>query len=130
MKMKVKEESREQIRIYAISGTIICCVVFLFRNWNKIMEFVGQAFTAMAPFLWGFAIAFIMVPEGIDMTLAAADLLFEEFTYPRRGEVPPVSDMAVLVGSGAYYIEGPIFAELRAEGSGMVLIRVLSPGLS
>lgn len=62
MKMKVKEESREQIRIYAISGTIICCVVFLFRNWNKIMEFVGQAFTAMAPFLWGFAIAFIMVP--------------------------------------------------------------------
>lgn len=55
-----------------------------------------------------------MVPEGIDMTLAAADLLFEEFTYPRRGELPPASDMAVIVGSGAYYIAESIFSELRA----------------
>ena len=55
-----------------------------------------------------------MVPEGIDMTLAAADLLFEEFTYPRRGDFPLASDMAVLVGSGGYYIAASLFAELRA----------------
>ena len=55
-----------------------------------------------------------MVPEGIDMTLAAADLLFEEFTYPRRGEFPPAPDMAVLVGSSAYYISEKVFAELHA----------------
>ena len=54
-----------------------------------------------------------MVPEGIDMTLAAADLLFEEFTYPRRGECPLASDMAVIVGSSAYYISEKVFAELR-----------------
>ena len=68
-----------------------------------------------------------MVPEDIDMTLAAADLLFEEFTYPRRGEVPPVSDMAVLVGSGAYYIEAPIFAELRAFFDVFGITRLYTP---
>ena len=68
-----------------------------------------------------------MVPEGIDMTLAAADLLFEEFTYPRRGDVSPVSDTAVLVGSGAYYIEGPIFAELRAFFDVFGITRLYTP---
>ena len=68
-----------------------------------------------------------MVPEGIDMTLAAADLLFEEFTYPRRGDVSPVSDMAVLVGSGAYYIEAPIFAELRAFFDVFGITRLYTP---
>lgn len=61
------------------------------------------------------------------MTLAAADLLFEEFTYPRRGKVPPVSDMAVLVGSGTYYIEGPIFAELRAFFDVFGITRLYTP---
>ena len=68
-----------------------------------------------------------MVPEGIDMTLAAADLLFEEFTYPRRGDVSPVSDTVVLVGSGAYYIEAPIFAELRAFFDVFGITRLYTP---
>ena len=62
MKMNVKEESREQIRVYVISGTVICCVVFLFYKWGMILSLSAKAIVAMAPFLWGFAIAFIMVP--------------------------------------------------------------------
>lgn len=62
MKMNVKEESREQIRVYVISGTVICSVVFLFYKWGMILSLSAKAIVAMAPFLWGFAIAFIMVP--------------------------------------------------------------------
>lgn len=62
MKMNVKEENREQIHVNVISGTIICCVIFLLYNWKMIFDVIVKAVVAMAPFLWGFAIAFIMVP--------------------------------------------------------------------
>ena len=45
-----------------ISGFLIALLCFALVNWSYIAGFVSKIWTALAPFVWGFCIAFILSP--------------------------------------------------------------------
>lgn len=62
MKIKMSEQTKENIKAYTISGLIIICVWFLFDSWSNVAGFFGHVFSALKPFLLGFCLCFILVP--------------------------------------------------------------------
>ena len=62
MKPRWSPETKTQIQIYTVSGALIATLCFAFMNWDYIGGFISKVWTAMAPFVWGFCIAFILSP--------------------------------------------------------------------
>ncbi len=62
MKVPWTPETRNHIREYTISGIIIAAVCFAFFHWSEILSFLGMIWKALAPFVWGGCIAFILSP--------------------------------------------------------------------
>jgi predicted PurR-regulated permease PerM len=56
------ETERKQIRVYTLSGLLICFFFFIFQNWSYVTDFFAKVNSGLAPFIWGFVIAFIVVP--------------------------------------------------------------------
>lgn len=54
-----------------------------------------------------------MVPDLIDMTLAATELLFKEFTYPLLKNGLKKQNTAVIIGLNLYYVPHNIFKEIQ-----------------
>ena len=59
---RMDEDSRKRIMILTISGLIIATACFAFMNISSILSFLGSVWNAMGPFVWGFCIAFVLVP--------------------------------------------------------------------
>lgn len=62
MKVNIHDQNWNQIWTYVISGIILICIFFFFRNWNSIAGLFSTINKGLAPFVWGFVIAFICVP--------------------------------------------------------------------
>lgn len=62
MKHPWTNDSINRIRELTISGIIIAAVCFMFMHWAEIGVFVTSIWKSLAPFVWGFCIAFILVP--------------------------------------------------------------------
>lgn len=55
-------ETKNHIREYTISGIFIAIVCFALLNINYVWSFITTVWTSIAPFIWGFCIAFILLP--------------------------------------------------------------------
>ena len=62
MKIELKEQTKENIKAYTISGIFIVITYFIFKNSTVIFKFFGSFFTTLMPFILGFAFAFILIP--------------------------------------------------------------------
>lgn len=62
MKIELKEQTKENIKAYTISGIFIVITYFIFKNSTVIFAFLGSVFTTLMPFILGFAFAFILIP--------------------------------------------------------------------
>lgn len=62
MKYNLNEHTKETIKALTISGCLIIFIGFLFSRWDAIYGFFAKITSAMQPFLWGFAIAFVQRP--------------------------------------------------------------------
>lgn len=62
MKFKLHDQNWNQIWTYVISGIILICIYFLFRYGSSVAAFFSTINKGLAPFVWGFVIAFICVP--------------------------------------------------------------------
>lgn len=60
-KMFKDEEVRKKIFVYSISGIIIFLFVALALNLKSVGSFINNFLKVMAPFLWGFFFAFLML---------------------------------------------------------------------
>ena len=56
------DEVKNRIIELTVSGIIIATVCFAFINWSVIGAFITKVWFAVAPFVWGFCITFILVP--------------------------------------------------------------------
>ncbi|MBP3868026.1 MAG: AI-2E family transporter, partial [Solobacterium sp.] len=55
-------ETQNRIREYTISGVIIAIACFALMHVQEIISFLLLIWKALAPFIWGFCIAFILSP--------------------------------------------------------------------
>lgn len=62
MKINWKEEMKDNVLTYTASGAIILLIWFFFQRWDSVASFLGKLWSTLSPFIWGFAIAFILVP--------------------------------------------------------------------
>lgn len=62
MKIELKEQTKENIKAYTISGIFIVITYFILKNGAVIFKFLGSFFTTLMPFILGFAFAFILIP--------------------------------------------------------------------
>ena len=62
MKDRITQNTKQLIIALTVSGFLIATICFAFMNWNYIAAFFGKIWSAMAPFVWGFCIAFILIP--------------------------------------------------------------------
>lgn len=62
MRYNFDENTKQNIRTYTVSGALILCIWFLFSRWDTMASFFSRIFTALQPFLWGLAIAFVLQP--------------------------------------------------------------------
>lgn len=62
MRYNFDESTKQNIRTYTISGALVLCIWFLFSRWDAVASFFSRIFNALQPFLWGLAIAFILMP--------------------------------------------------------------------
>lgn len=62
MKINWKEETKENIIAYSISGIIVVAVWFMFSSWESVSRFFSGIFGSLKPFLLGFCLCFILVP--------------------------------------------------------------------
>lgn len=62
MKINWKEEMKDNVLTYTASGAIILLIWFFFQRWDSVASFLGKIWSTLSPFIWGFAIAFILVP--------------------------------------------------------------------
>ena len=62
MKDRLSQETKQNIMTLTISGFLVAMLCFALLNWDSIAGFVGKIWTALAPFVWGFCIAFVLVP--------------------------------------------------------------------
>ena len=62
MKIELKEQTKENIKAYTISGIFIVITYFILKNCAVIFKFLGSFFTTLMPFILGFAFAFILIP--------------------------------------------------------------------
>ena len=62
MKIELKEQTKENIKAYTISGIFIVITYFILKNGAVIFKFLGSFFTILMPFILGFAFAFILIP--------------------------------------------------------------------
>ncbi len=53
---------KDRVLTYTVSGAIILLIWFIFQRWDSIASFFGKIWSTLSPFIWGFAIAFILVP--------------------------------------------------------------------
>ncbi len=62
MKNKITPETHQNIIAFTLSGIMIASVCFAFMKWESILKFLSTVWVAMAPFVWGFCLAFILSP--------------------------------------------------------------------
>ena len=62
MKINWKEQTKDNILAYTVSGILILLVYFLFSRWSVVGSFFGKVWKDLMPFVWGFAIAFVLLP--------------------------------------------------------------------
>ena len=62
MKDRLSQEAKQNILVLTISGVLIATLCFAFMNWDSIAGFISKIWTAVAPFVWGFCIAFVLSP--------------------------------------------------------------------
>ncbi len=62
MKIKWKEQTKEQIFVYSVSGIIVMAVWFIFKSWEFVAGFFGGIFASLKPFLLGICLCFILLP--------------------------------------------------------------------
>ncbi len=62
MKINWKEEMKDNVLTYTVSGAIILLIWFFFQRWDSVASFFSKMWSTLSPFIWGFAIAFILVP--------------------------------------------------------------------
>ncbi len=53
---------KDNVLTYTASGAIILLIWFFFQRWDSVASFLGKLWSTLSPFIWGFAIAFILVP--------------------------------------------------------------------
>lgn len=62
MKIKLNEQTKENIKAYTISGVLIVTAIFIFKNFDLYGKFISSFIGTLMPFILGFAFAFILIP--------------------------------------------------------------------
>lgn len=62
MKINWKEQTKDNILAYSVSGIIIASFCFIIKYWDSTSAFLSKVGTTLLPFILGFCIAFILLP--------------------------------------------------------------------